>query len=88
MNLYFTDSFKRDFRDLPKDIQKTAEQKISFFANNPRHPSLRTKKIQGTRDIWEGRITRAYRFTFQVVPDGYRLRRVGTHEILKKEAKF
>lgn len=88
MNVYFSDSFRRDFKDLSAEIKKIAEQKIQFFLNNPRHPSLHTKKIQGTRDIWEGRITQNYRFTFQVLQNVYRLRRVGTHAILNREAKF
>ena len=32
------------------------------------------------RDIWEARVTRAYRFTFVIDGDTYILRRVGPHE--------
>jgi hypothetical protein len=32
------------------------------------------------RDIWEARITQAYRFTFVIDQDTYILRRVGPHE--------
>ena len=35
-----------------------------------------------SQDIWEGRITKGYRFTFQVRQDTYLLRRIGTHDIL------
>jgi len=35
------------------------------------------------REIWEGRITKSYRFTYQIEGDTYVLRRVGTHDILK-----
>ncbi len=38
--------------------------------------------MEGTHDIWEGRITKGYRFTFQVHQDSYLLRRIGTHDIL------
>lgn len=36
------------------------------------------------RNIWEGRVTGGYRFTFQIEGDVYILRKVGTHDILKK----
>lgn len=35
------------------------------------------------REIWEGRITKSYRFTYHTEGDTYILRRVGTHDILK-----
>ena len=34
--------------------------------------------------IWEARVTKGYRLTFEIVDDVYLLRRVGTHDILKK----
>jgi len=52
---------------------------------DPHHPSLRTSKIRGFEDIWEGRINKDYRLTFQISKDVYLLRRVGRHdEVLKK----
>lgn len=80
MKFILTDSFKGDFRRLPKDIQRRAEKSLRLLTENFRHPSLRTKKIEGTGDIWEARITRGYRFTFQIRNDAYVLRRVGSHE--------
>ena len=72
---------------MPKQIQKTAEKNLELFSKNPRYPSLRVKKMEGTKNIWEGRITEGYRFTFQMEGDTYTLRRAGTHDILKKEKK-
>jgi hypothetical protein len=40
--------------------------------------------MQDPRDIWEGRISRSYRFTFQITEDAYVLRAIGTHDILSK----
>ncbi len=39
------------------------------MGENPYHPSLHIKKVQGTKGIWEGRIDRQYRFTFQFVKE-------------------
>lgn len=42
--------------------------------------SLRTKKIRGAKDIWEGRVNQQYRFTFSIRSGVYFLRRVGNHD--------
>ena len=81
-----TDRFKRDFRDLPEQIKRRAEQALRFLSANPHHPSLRTKKMEGQRDpegrdIWEARISRSHRFTFAIDGDTYILYRIGPHDI-------
>ena len=82
MKLARTARFARDFRSLPPDIQRRAAKQLQLLLDNPRHPSLRIKKMEGAQDIWEGRISKGYRFTFQVLHDTYILRRIGTHDIL------
>jgi mRNA-degrading endonuclease RelE of RelBE toxin-antitoxin system len=83
MKLLLTHSFIRDYQALPGRLQKVVDGKLALLIRNPRHPSLRLKKMQDPRNIWEGRITRGYRFTFQMQADAYVLRRLGTHDILK-----
>ena len=83
MRLERTERFQRDFRALPKPSQRRAAKQLALFFQNPRHPSLRIKKMQGSQDIWEGRITRSYRFTFQIRDDACILRRIETHDILE-----
>jgi mRNA interferase RelE/StbE len=89
MRIIRADSFKRDFRNLPDRIKRRTEQALRFFVVNPRHPSLRTKKMEGERDsegrdIWEGRVTRGYRFTFAIEGNAYILYRVGPHDIERR----
>lgn len=74
----------RDYVKLTRHIQTLAEKQLALFLENPRHPSLHVRKMQGREDLWEGRITIHYRFTFKIVGDTYHLRRIGTHEIYKK----
>ena len=80
MKLLFTYSFIRDYHALPDQLQKTVDKKLKLFLSNQRHPSLNIKKMQDPRDIWEGRITKGYRFTFQMEGEVCILRRLGTHE--------
>jgi len=82
-----TESFSRDFRGLPKDIQERAEKAIVLLAQDPRYPSLRTKKMRGPGGIWEASVSISYRITFQWVGEKLILRRIGTHDILKAESR-
>jgi len=42
--------------------------------------------MQGTSDIWEARVSGAYRMTFQKMGESLVLRRIGSHDVLKKES--
>lgn len=75
--------FIREYTALPADVRKRAKAKLALFLDNPRHPSLRTKKMEGWGNIWEGHITKEYCFTFEIQGDLYKLRRIGTHEIYR-----
>jgi mRNA-degrading endonuclease RelE of RelBE toxin-antitoxin system len=84
MKLAFSKRFIKDYRRLPASIQKAADKQLERLLSDFHHPSLNTKKMQDPRDIWEGRVTKGYRFTFQSYDDLYFLRRIGTHDLLKK----
>ena len=80
----FANTFKKKYKALPKEIQNTFNKKLTIFLDNINHPSLRVKKIQGTKDRWEGSITMKYRFTFEFSEDTLIFRTIGTYDILKK----
>ncbi len=84
MKLYPTEQFVKCYEDLAQNVQKQTDKQLELLLTNFRHPSLRTKKIRGTDNIWEARVTREYRFTFQIEGELYILRKVGTHRILKR----
>lgn len=84
MKVFFTKPFKKDYQSLPENIQQQLDEEITRLLDSPKHPSLRTKKMEGRQSIWEARITGGYRMTFQINGDTYLLRRAGTHDILKK----
>ncbi len=83
IRLLRTDQFRNDYKRLSSRIQKQTERKLRIFIQNPFHPSLRTKKVQGEvlgfRDVYEGSITMNYRFLFRITRDTYELLRIGTH---------
>ncbi len=83
MKLAFSKRFVKDYRKLPASIQRTTDKQLALLLSDFHHPSLNSKKMQDPRDIWEGRVTKGYRFTFQIQEDLYFLRRIGTHDLLR-----
>lgn len=83
MKLAFTKSFKNDYQSLPENVQQKVDKQLKFLIKDRNYPSLQVKKMQGHPNIWEARVSRSYRFTFQIEGDVYLLRRVGTHDILQ-----
>ena len=84
MRLVFSKKFVRQYRKLPKKIQELVDKRLEFLLIDFRYPSLSLKKMQGSGNIWEARITESYRFTFQIEENNYILRKIGTHKILKR----
>jgi len=83
MELRFTVSFQKDYRNLSGGLQKVLDKKLSLFLENPRHPSLQVKKMDGFESIYEARFTKGHRFTFQKKEMTYLIRRAGPHDILR-----
>jgi mRNA interferase RelE/StbE len=78
VKILWTPTFEKDFHSLPQNTQARAEKTLQLLIENPNHPSLRTKKMQGTPDIWEVRVSASYRITFQRAEESLLLRRIGT----------
>jgi len=76
--------FAHDYKNLAPLLRKRTDEQLKILLENPQHPSLGLKKMKGFSDIWEARITKKCRFTFQIQGDFYILRRIGTHDILKQ----
>jgi len=84
MQLIQTTHFKRDYKKLPASIQKRTDEKLKVLVQNVSHPSLRVKRIQKYKGVFEGSVTKNYRFFFQITTEGYILLRVDKHDILEK----
>lgn len=80
MNFIVASRFKRAYKALPPEIKDRVKENLKKLSQNIRHPSLQVKKIKGTNDIWEARVSLDYRITSQMVKDYYILRNVGPHD--------
>ena len=49
----YTDRFQKHYKNLTVQEKKQLRNKLDLLAENPMHPSLRTKRIQGTTDLFE-----------------------------------
>ena len=77
-----TRRFDKSFVKLPEDIQEATYEKLELFHKDPKHPSLRVKRMRGTNAIWEMSVTMNYRITFAEADTAIILRKIGTHDIL------
>lgn len=71
MKIRLTDSAIKQYRALPRAVQKKADKQFTYLLTDFRHPSLNTKKYQGFENLWQGRIDKSYRFYFHIVEPHY-----------------
>jgi len=79
MKIYYSEQFRANIQTLSIEVKKVLKKKLEIMVENPKHPSLRTKKIQGQENIFEASINMNIRITWQYTDDGILLRNIGEH---------
>jgi len=79
MKLEYTERFIKSLEDAPPQIRKAFYKQVRFLLEDRRHPSLRTKKYDESRNIWQARVTRDWRFYFRIAGDTYYLIDIMSH---------
>jgi mRNA-degrading endonuclease RelE of RelBE toxin-antitoxin system len=77
--LDYTPHFLRGYGKAPDAIRRTFDKQASFLRENLNHPSLRAKKYDESRDLWQARVTKDWRFYFKIVGDTYRIEEIRRH---------
>ena len=72
--------FNRAWKQLTEKQKALPRKAIKNLITDMRYPALRIKKIKGTENIWEARVSRSLRMTFHVETDTIILRNVGQHD--------
>ena len=79
MRLDFTPHFPRSYNKAPVHIQHAFDKQSLLLLDNLRHPSLRAKKYDESRDLWQARVTGNWRFYYKILRDVYLLEEIKAH---------
>ena len=83
--LTFTERFQKHYKKLHPNEKSQIMKKVELLAQNPLHPSLRTKRIQGTDNIFEFSVNMNIRVIWYYEGEQMIiLVDVGHHDILKQ----
>ena len=74
-----TKRFDRDLAGAPPAIQHAFAKQLAHLLRDVQHPSLRAKKYDEARGIWQARVTLAWRFYFRIDGDTYTLLTIRSH---------
>jgi Txe/YoeB family toxin of Txe-Axe toxin-antitoxin module len=72
-------SFWRAYAALDGRVKRAAREAYQLFAENPEHPSLRFKKLQGYDHVWSVRINEQYRAVGERDGDTIEWAWIGSH---------
>jgi hypothetical protein len=73
MRIHYTERFRQSYARAPGTIQRAFDRRVAFLVRDLRHPSLRAKKYDEARDIWQPRVNGGWRFYFTITGDVYHL---------------
>ncbi len=79
MKAAFSQRFIRQYKVLSPQQKARVDKQIAFLLVNIRYPSLRAKKYDETKDIWQARVDDNNRLYFQIEGDTYKILSVVPH---------
>ncbi|HEV3221109.1 MAG TPA: hypothetical protein VGZ48_15190 [Candidatus Acidoferrales bacterium] len=79
MFLFYTERFQRSYLEAPLKVQRQCDKQLALLAQDLRRPSIRAKKYDEVRSIWQGRVNRSWRFYFLIEGDRYYLLDIMAH---------
>jgi len=80
MKVTRTARFKKAWQELTQEEKELGRKALRNLATDLGYPALRVKKMQETGHIWEARVSRSLRVTFQLEGDTLVLRNIGRHD--------
>ena len=79
MRPHFSERFVQSYTTAPPAIQRAVDRKLELLLQDLRHPSLRAKKYDEARDLWQARVNQGWRFYFRIKGDTYQLIDITPH---------
>jgi plasmid maintenance system killer protein len=71
MKLLRTSHFERNYAKAPQRVQRAFDKQSLLLLQNFHHPSLRTKKYDESRGLWQARVNKGWRFYFLIQDGAY-----------------
>ena len=65
--------------DAPPVVRKAFFKQVALFVQDLSHPSLHAKKYDTSRDLWQARVNKDWRFYFTITDDTYRIEKIIPH---------
>lgn len=85
MEILLTEQFEDAYERLTRAEKQSVRKALTMLGDNPRHPGLHVKKMEGMRNIWEARPSKRLRMTLEMTGEAIIMRNVGEHDkVLKK----
>lgn len=75
--------FLHQYDELPKEIKKKFKKQIALLKENPKHPSLKIHRLEGS-DYWEFYVDDFCRCVFKQEGIVYTLYFVGTQKLIDR----
>jgi mRNA-degrading endonuclease RelE of RelBE toxin-antitoxin system len=79
MKRQMTAAAVRDYTQAPPAAQKAFDKQVKLLVENFRHPSLQAKKYDESRNIWQARVSRDWRFYFVIIGETYLILNIIPH---------
>jgi mRNA interferase RelE/StbE len=79
MRAGYAKRFLEAYASAPPHVQRAVDRRVALLLENLRHPSLRAKKYDAARDIWQARVDGGWRFYFRIEGDTYILETIRAH---------
>jgi len=79
MRLVLAPDAAKQYQELEPKLQALMDKQLKLLLNNLRHPSLKAKKYDEARAIWQGRVNRDYRSYFRIRDDVYDILAITKH---------
>lgn len=79
MKIVFSERFLDALEYAPPVVRNALYKQLVLLKSNLRHPSLRAKKYDEARGIWQARVNRDWRFYFTIEGDAYHFQGITPH---------
>jgi hypothetical protein len=79
MKVEYGDAVTEALENAPDAVRKAFFKQVKLLQQNLLHPSLHAKKYDESRDRWQARVNRNWRFYFTIANGTYRIEKIIPH---------